>query len=316
MSFEAKLEIVKDVLNYSHSSRGEYLFHCPYCEHHNPKMSVNIEKNVYKCWVCDARGMDIWRVIRRFGDVQDKRKWRTITNCIDASEQSIYDLLFGTTDTEEIEQLSLPEEFVSLVNRNLPPSAAPALRYLRSRGITRQDIVQWKMGFCSRGEFEGRIIFPSFSASGEVNYYVARSYTGDWMKYKNPSTSKDIVFNEIFVDWREKVFLVEGIFDAVATGTNSVPILGSTLSEHSNLFRKLIENDSAVYLALDNDAEKKTMKIASSLSRHGIEVFKVDTSGYDDIATMPKKMLDKRIKDVTMITSEDVLRRTIRTIGV
>lgn len=315
MSFEEKLDIVKGVLRYSHASRGEYLFYCPYCEHHNPKMSVNIEKNVYKCWVCDARGMDIWRVIRRFGDSSDKHRWRSITSAIDASEHNIFDLFKQEPPDEEI-ITPLPEEFVSLANKDLPPTAAPAIRYLLDRGITKKQIIQWKIGYCSRGEFAGRIVFPSFNKEGDVNYYVARTYKDDWMKYKNPAASKDVVFNELFVDWKDRIYLVEGIFDAISAGQNAVPILGSTLSERSKLFRKLVENDTAVYIALDPDAEKKSIKISNSLSRHGLEVYRVDTSGYEDIATMPKKVLDKRIRDATMITSENALVRAIRTIGV
>ena len=316
MSFEEKLDIVRGVLRYSHVSRGEYLFYCPYCEHHNPKMSVNIHKNVYKCWVCDARGMDIWRIVRRFGDQSDKRRWRAITSTIDASEQSIFDLFKESVVEEEEITIPLPEEFVSLVNKSLPRTAAPALRYLQDRGITKKQIAQWKIGYCSRGEFAGRIVFPSFNKEGDVNFYVARTYKDDWMKYKNPAVSKDVVFNEIYVDWKDRVYLVEGIFDAIAAGQNAVPILGSTLSEKSKLFRKLVENDTAVYIALDTDAEKKSIKICNNLNRHGLEVYRVDTSGYEDIATMPKKVLDKRIKDATIITSENVLERAIRTIGV
>ena len=316
MSYEEKLDIVKGALRFSHVLRGEHLFYCPYCEHHNPKMSVNINKNVFKCWVCDTSGMDIWRLIRRFGDESDKRRWRSLTSTIDASEHNIFDLFGEKEESEEQITICLPEEFVSLANNTLPPTAIPALRYLHSRGVSKKDIVRWKIGYCSRGEFSGRIVFPSFDAIGDVNYYVARTYTGDWMKYKNPSASKDVVFNELFIDWGDRIFLVEGMFDAIATGQNAVPILGSTLSEKSKLFKKLVDNDTAVYIALDADAEKKSIKISNNLNKHGLEVYRVDTSGYEDVATMPKKVLDKRIKDATMITSEDTLIRAIRTIGV
>jgi len=97
---------------------------------------------------------------------------------------------------------------------------------------------------------------------------------------------------------------------------NAIPILGSTMNSGSKLFKKIIENDTAVYIALDDDAEKKSMRIVESLNQHGIEVYKVDTSEYDDIAAMPKKVLDKRIESAIMLTNEDVLSRTIRTIGV
>jgi len=315
MSSESKIEILKNMLNFAYTSRGEHLFYCPYCNHHNPKMSINVDKNVYKCWICDTKGMDIWRLVRKFGDFHEKRKWKSFSGQIDASSQSIFDL-FAREKEDAPQKISLPEEFVSLVNKDLPVSSRPAIKYLTSRNVGKADIINWKIGFCSRGEFKGRIVFPSFDNSGDVNYFVARSYKDDWMKYKNPPVGRDIVFNELFVDWKEKVCLVEGIFDAISVGMNAIPILGSTMGEGSSLFKKIIENDTAVYIALDEDAEKKSMRIIENLNQHGIEVYKVDTSGHDDVAAMPKKVLDKRIKDATMLTNEDVLSRTIRTIGV
>lgn len=316
MSSTEKLDILKNVLQFSHRLRDEHLFYCPYCNHHNPKMSVNVEKNVYKCWVCDTRGKDIWRVIRRFGDFADKRAWKSLSEEIDCSEQNIYDLLFGEKEQEEKETLTLPEEFVSLANKNLPISSRAPLSYLASRGIQKEDIIAWKIGYCSRGEFSNRVVFPSFDKDGNVNYFVARTYGDAWIKYRNPPSTRDIIFNELFVDWKDRIFLVEGIFDAINMGTNAVPILGSTMNESSKLFRKIIDNDTAVYIALDSDVEKKSLKIIQSLLQHGVEVYKVDTSGFSDVAEMPKKILDKRILDAKMITNEVFLNQKILSIGV
>ena len=37
--------------------------------------SVNLDKNVFKCWVCDYRGRNIRRIIRRFGSYTQLQKW-------------------------------------------------------------------------------------------------------------------------------------------------------------------------------------------------------------------------------------------------
>ena len=73
------------------------------------------------------------------------------------------------------------------------------------------------------------IVIPSFDDDGDVNYFAARSYNGDSYKYKNPRASKNIVFNELFVNWNADLTIVEGAFDAIVAG-NAVPILGSTLA--------------------------------------------------------------------------------------
>jgi hypothetical protein len=44
-------------------------------------------------------------------------------------------------------------------------------------------------------------------------------------------------------EWRV-VLVMEGIFDAIISGDNSIPILGSTLSEHSKLFHEIVKNNT------------------------------------------------------------------------
>ena len=71
---EEKLRIVREVLGDCRRSSNEFLFHCPYCEHHKKKMSINFALNAWKCWVCDVRGKNIYRIIRKFGNYQQRQK--------------------------------------------------------------------------------------------------------------------------------------------------------------------------------------------------------------------------------------------------
>jgi len=313
MSAEDKLDVLKGFLNLSHISRDECLFYCPYCEHHKPKMSVNLDKNVYKCWVCDTKGNNIWRLVRKFGDSSDKRKWRSFEDEVDITD-SVYEKIFGTVKEEE-EKIELPQEFVSLTNRNLLVGGKRAKKYLLNRGLADRDIARWKIGYCASGEYKNRVVFPSFNKDGKLNYFVGRSHADDWMKYKNPMVSRDIIFNELNVDWKERVCLVEGMFDAVKAGTNSIPLLGSTLNERSKLFQKITENDTIVYLALDPDADKKSMEMIKAFLSHGIEVHKVDVSGYEDVGSMSKEIFARRFKKAREITSDVYFHDSIRKSG-
>ena len=302
MSSREKLEILKGMLDFSHYSRDEGLFKCPFCNHHKPKMSINVEKNVYKCWICDSRGKDVWRIVRKFGDTTDKRKWKSFSGDVDLND-SLYDSIFGI-DVEEKQTIDLPEEFISLANKKQSISSKRPMRYLADRGVTKKDIIRWKIGYCSHGEYKNRIIIPSFDKDGDVNYFVSRSYSGDWMKYKNPDASKDVVFNELNIDWKDKIFLVEGVFDAIKAGTDSVPLLGSTLNENSKLFQKIVENDTAIYLALDPDAEKKSMHIIKSLLQHGIEIHKIDIGEEEDVGDMTPEHFSSIAKTAMQFTSD------------
>jgi len=299
-----KIRILRSVLGSSFDRGNELLFACPYCRHHKRKFSVNIEKNYYKCWVCDERGRNVGRVIRSYGSLTHFREWQELVGKVDLGE---FDNLFGPKVEVEAETiLKLPDEFESLANKDLPRSARPFLRYLSQRGITRADIVKWKIGYCSGGEYANRVVIPSFNKDGFVNYYVARSIVEDWKKYKNPPVSKDIVFNELYIDWDKDVILVEGIFDAIKAG-NGIPILGSTLREGGRLFKALLKGGAKVFLALDEDAEAKTSKIIQSLLSYGVAVSKIDTSGYDDIAEMSSEKFEERKSGAIFMTSDNHL---------
>ena len=300
-----KLKILKDILGSYFRSGEEYLFHCKKCGHDKKKLSVNFDKNVFKCWICDYRGNNLFRLVKRYGSFLHRQEWEKYSNTIDISS-SLEELLFTEEEQEEEVVLKLPKEFTSLANRNLPLSALEAKKYLQSRGITQADILRWKIGYCKKGEYKDRIIIPSFNNDGKVNYFVARSYGREWPPYKNPNVSKDIIFNQLYVDFKNDLVLVEGAFDAVKAD-NAVPILGSSLREDSKLFQEIVKWDTTVYVALDPDAEKKAMKLIKSLLLYGVEVYKVDVTGYKDVGEMTRDEFQKRKREAKQITNEEYL---------
>ena len=109
-----KLSILNNILGRYYRSNGEYLFECPYCNHHKNKFSVNIEKNVYKCWICDSRGKNIFRVIRKFGDFKQQERWKELSG--NKEDLNKFNFLFEE-ETKELKQeeiLEMPENFCSL----------------------------------------------------------------------------------------------------------------------------------------------------------------------------------------------------------
>jgi DNA primase len=203
-------------------------------------------------------------------------------------------------------KVQLPEEFISLCSDKIPATGTYAYRYLSSRGVTKADILKWKIGYCFSGEYRNRIIVPSFDDDGDCSYFIARSYTGDSYKYKNPRSSKDIVFNELFINWNKDLVIVEGVFDALVAG-NAVPILGSTLRSNSDLIRKIVLNDTPIYIALDPDARKKENRIIQMLLKYDIEMYKIDVTGYEDVGSMPKEAFQERKNNASFIDRDDYL---------
>ena len=314
MSTGEKLTILKNIFGRGYKTGSEYLFECPACDHSKKKLSINIEKDKFKCWICDYRGNSIRRAVRKYGSWKQLKEW-------DVHSKHVHDLvsfqdlmsekLSGKTEEVEQEQLvSLPKEFKTLASRNLPITASPALRFLSERGVTKTDILRWKIGYCGTGEYEGRIVIPSFSPNGAVNYFVGRSYNGDWRKYLSPAVSKNIVFNELFIDWDSDLTIVEGVFDAIVAG-NAIPILGSTISEKSKVFKEIVKNDTPIYLALDADAEKKALYLTKQLLEYGVELYKIEIDPYSDVGEMTKDEFIKRKEQAKLIDREAYLSRSI-----
>ena len=130
----------------------------------------------------------------------------------------------------------------------------------------------------------------------------------------NGPGNKDIIFNDLYLDWSAPVTLVEGVFDAIVAGDNSIPILGSTLRKDSKLFQKIADKGVSVYLALDPDAEKKALHIAKSLLEYGIEVYKVDVSPYKDVGEMTKEQFQYRKKKAEIVSNDTFLLQAAQSI--
>lgn len=314
---DKKIEILKSILGECYSVGDENLFYCPMCNHHKQKLSINIKKDKYKCWVCDFCGVSIRSLIKKFGK-DYLLKWDEASGYLrELADSDIKKLIVSSEDIQkEILFLSLPDEFNSLVADEYPLSASMALSYLKRRGITKDDIFMWKIGYAARGEYADRIIIPSFNSRGNINYYVGRSYSNNFRKYLNPPVSKnDIIFNELYLDFKKPLILVEGIFDAIVAGENAVPILGSTLPENGKLYYEIVKNNSKVYIALDADAKKKELRIIESLVKYGIEVFKIDTYPYADPASMPRNEFQERKQKSVFMSTENYLLYKIMSQG-
>ena len=199
-----------------------------------------------------------------------------------------FELFISGSQTEQKvkQKIDLPDHFVPLWGSSSLSSQRP-INYLKNRGISGSKLLEWKIGYCREGEYRDRIVIPSFDDEGHINYFVTRTFTNDWLRYKNPPVSRDIVFNELLIDWEEPVVLVEGIFDAVHE-PNMIPILGSTLNEKTELFQKIAESQVKVYIALDPDAREKEIKIIQNLLEYGLEVWKISVPKGKDLGEITK----------------------------
>ncbi len=276
MDYTFLLGSIENILGKSHKrARDNYAFHCPFCNHHKPKleikMSTNEEgQNPWECWVCETKGRTVRSLLKQLKTPRDT-----------ANEILKYVPRGAQIEYKQLSIIELPKEYQPLYSASGASVIANLVKkYLYERGLSDNDFIKYGIGYCTSGEYGGRVIIPSYSASGTLNFFVARSYDGNYYKYKNPEASKDIIFFENLINWNAPIILCEGVFDAMAIRRNAIPILGKNIS--TSLYKKIITSPLRdIYIALDNDAKSKALKIAEQFLNNGKRVFIVEMEDKD-----------------------------------
>jgi len=276
MDYTFLLGSIENLLGKSHKrARDNYAFNCPFCNHRKPKLEINMAtneegKNFWECWVCQTRGQSIRSLLKQLKTPREQ-----------AAEVLKY-LPKGTyVEYKGLSIVELPKEFQPLYSASTTSVIANMVRkYLYERGLTDNDFIKYGIGYATTGDFGGRVIIPSYSESNQLNFFVARTYDGNYFKYKNPEASKDIIFFENLINWDQPIILCEGVFDAIAIRRNAVPILGKSIS--TSLYKKIITSKlQDIYVALDTDARDKAIEIAEKFLNQGKRVFLIKLPGKD-----------------------------------
>ena len=131
-----KTSLLSAALGEYRRSGDELLFFCPFCQHHKRKLSVNLKSNNFKCWICDERGKNVRRLLKSRLTNSQLYEWDKINNVVDLTQ--LDDNIFQEQVIALEEVIQLPEEFISLANKNLPLSSKFAMRYLLDRGYKKE----------------------------------------------------------------------------------------------------------------------------------------------------------------------------------
>jgi len=275
MKEEKLVSLIERVLGPAKRARGgeEAVFKCPNCNHHKKKLTVNIYTQRFQCWVCSFAGHRV---------IQLLRKAKAPHNILDELKKIDEKFNFKSiTKQKPKDGPKLPEEYIPLYKDTNSILRKKAIKYLESRGITKQDIVKYGIGYAESGVCENMVIIPSYSDDGFLNYWVGRSFMESaFIKHRLSPSSKDIVGFDLFINWDMPVVICEGAFDAMSVRRNAIPLFGKKMG--SQLKTKLItSNVPHIYLALDNDAVKDTLKYAKELRAYGKQVTILDLKEKD-----------------------------------
>lgn len=294
---ERRFEIIKEIFNDDavfNRSKNEVLVFCPKHEHHKRKLSINVSKNNYKCWVCGYAGKKIFYLLKESG-TKDQQKRYIETLGLKFDETKIVD-----------QKIELPEEYRFILDYKDTPSGISAMNYLLDIGLTEDIILQNKIGYCVSGPYYNRIIFPSYDCEGRLNFFSTRRYDeSNYKKYLDCDAKKsEIIFNELFVDWSKPLILVENIKACLKHASlNLVPTLGMSIHQDTKLFQSIALKSSDVYIALDADAKQKALKLADLFKSYCVDARVVFLDDQPD--EMTTEQITEKINKSEVLSFDD-----------
>lgn len=265
---------------------------CPTCvekkgaTYNKKKLVIRTDSFVCHCWVCNNKSRNLVPWIRKY---YPQHLNEYVGSYLKGQQLTDID----TEDQPETKTVALPIGYRFLFLEETP-EAKKAKRYLSYRGIySDRDFWYWKFGVAyDNDDLVDRVIIPSFDAEGNLNYWTARSFDKKaFPKYLNPGVAREsVIFNEINIDWSKPLTLVEGPFDLLKCNENATCLLGSSFGPDYLLFRKIVENETPVVLALDEDAKEKALTISRTLAEYGVEVAIMDVpEEKGDVGAMTKE---------------------------
>lgn len=231
------------------SAGSEWTATCPFCNKFGG-FYVNVDPEhercgSYVCFKCDARSRSFIGLIAQVEDVPFSAARRVLL------KETVEFRRRETMDTlkDRIKAIRSPVDLDwdaawggGEVDGGLPPEYIPVWDgktwrvpdYMTKRGFYRETLRDWKVGFCERGRYAGRVIIPFECPNGRS--FTARDLTGSDVedngefrpKYRNPS---GVDHGRLLYGWHgvpltSGFALVEGPLDAMKFQQHGIPALG------------------------------------------------------------------------------------------
>lgn len=201
---------------------------CPFHNDTNPSMQISEDKQIYKCFACGAGG-NVFTFVEEFEKVSFIEAVKIVADFIgyDLSQYEVA-LPQKNVDPKQQKLLSLVKEASEFYTYNLLNSKNDGLTYFEKRGITKEIIENFKLGYADNDSskilryltkkgytpkeiveagigienggtfidrFKGRVVFTLTNMKGEAVGFSGRKIdNSDASKYVN--SNENILFNK------------------------------------------------------------------------------------------------------------------------
>ena len=292
-----------------HGAEGqgtEWMLRCPSCG--KQKLAVNTRRRLWHCWTCEqyvTTPEGKRRAVRGAGGLV---KLVQLVEGLDRA-QAIAKIQAGSIyshrDVSRLPDDGLRSKYLGAVKNaeTVPPpdgwrAIESVLPFMAERQITLQDVRQFGLGWCDRGRFAGRLIFPVWE-EGRLVYYQGRAMWSpqpgrSYLKSLNPpggegrAVSSELLMNLDQAKFYPRVALVEGPTDLVRTGPDAVCCFGKRVTD-SQIGRLLRAGVRAIDLMFDAGTLAEMRGVAARLNV--IFDLRVVTLPYGDPGDFPRSYL-------------------------
>jgi DNA primase len=226
-------------------------------------MGINIQHDKAHCFKCleSKRTMELLMDMENFTSFAEARKFLAI--------QQEYEYFENQTQIKrDFKPMELPEGY-HLITQGTSAWGKAARYYLKKRGFNISRLALKGVGYCTKGEYAGYIIFP-FYRQGKLVYFQGRIYMGTGPKMKNPTEEQygvgksQLIYNQDALFMYNKIYWVESITNAETLGDQAVAGLGKSISNYQ-LSNLLFSPCSTVIILLDPDAWEEAVKLSMQL---------------------------------------------------
>ena len=207
-----------------------YVAVCPFHNDSNPSLTVSQEKQIYKCFSCNASG-NVFTFVQEYekiGFLEAVRKVCELTNQrvegfekvikknkVPKEKQVLYNLLndLGNFYSYNLKNSSNKEAYEYIKNRGLedkyldeyrvgyaPYESEKTIKFLKAKGYSNDDILNSGVGIEANGtiydRYNGRLVFPLFDTYNRIIGFSARKLPSSKDEAKYVNTTETPLFHK------------------------------------------------------------------------------------------------------------------------
>lgn len=227
---------------------------CPFHDDHNPSMSINTSKQIYKCFVC-GQGGNVFGFVKDYEQISFIEAVKKVGESV-GFDFSDYDVVSSSSKVDESKsrQFQIMNEAQRYLEYSLSNTKDESVQlFLENRGLTSEIQEAFKIGYADpqyplgqyllkkgfrieeletlqlaqsdREFFTHRIMFPITDHQNQIVAYTARALGDNSPKYINSATTPIYVKSDILYNYpmtkdpllkSESCVICEGVMDVIA----------------------------------------------------------------------------------------------------